>query len=179
MILYSVDTETTGTNPLECALREIALVPLDAGFMPDESKTPFVRTLRIPVNLADEGFKWHGLEPWIGDAPVDVHGELLAYLEPEFALLGRNVGSFDGVLLRRFCGEDVWKRCSYHYRDTSALQLACQDLGLLPAGRLSLKTLAEALALPWEGERHRAQADACMAAACYRSMLALLKGARS
>jgi DNA polymerase III epsilon subunit-like protein len=177
MMLYSLDVETTGLDPLTCKLREVALVPLDSEFNVAASAY-FNRRICLAPGEVDDAFNFHGIPADSGHPFREVQAELREFLRPlsSFALCGRNVAGFDAILLRRAVGQDVWNRCDYHMRDSAALQLAMQDAGLLPPGRLSLRTLMEALGLPWSGEAHRAYDDAVMEARVYAEMVKRLKG---
>lgn len=160
MQTYFLDTETTGLNPPEDALVEIAIV--------DEAGRPVINTLLNPGRPIGFATSIHGItDSMVAQAPVFDE----VWPQVKRLLSGQHVVIYNASFDRKF----------FPGKLECAAQISCAMLRFAPiygersAGYRSYRwqkliKAAEHIGYRWEGEAHRALADAKAARAVWHWM---------
>ena len=154
-----IDTETTGLDPKDQEILEIAIVALDG--------TVLLHTKVKPVNLASANEKAleinnYNEADW-ADAPTfdEIKGQVMEALKHKI-IVGQNPQFDRGFIVEALnrCGvEKAYRKLSYHTIDT--VTLAWEHLAPCGLNRLNLDAICDFLGVPLDREkRHGALADA-------------------
>jgi len=188
-LLCAVDIETTGLNPEEHDLLEIAIVPLAPNLEISKVIPPFDMIvlprdpdrykrnevlLRPNDTLADimtKGSEWHVVADLI-----EIWKEKLNLPERKKIIpLGHNFRGFDEKFIRYVMGNDFYESIfDYHVRDTMELGLYLNDVAdylrePIPFPKVDLTYMCGCLRIQ-NIRRHRALGDAVATAELYRRL---------
>ena len=182
-IFAAIDLETTGLDPNNCEVLEIAIVPLNPDFTISTDIPEFSCRIRAehPERADLTALNTNHLNPTEGEKLSDVRAELVQWAEENgitsITPLAHNL-AFDMAFMKAAFPE-FSRILSHHGRDSMRLALAMNDVfqaqeSDMRFGSVSLSSLK--LALGVEGEvQHHALEDAKDAAHVYRKLTSMLR----
>ena len=184
-IFAAIDLETTGLDPNNCEVLEIAIVPLNPDFTISTDIPEFSSRIRAehPERIDQKAIAVNKLNPTEGEKITDVHAELVQWAMENgitsITPLAHNL-KFDLDFMNSAFPE-FSRIFTHHGRDSMRLALSMNDVfqmqeADLRFGSVSLQALK--LALGVEGDvQHNALEDARDTAHVYRRLMALLRAA--
>ena len=182
-IFAAIDLETTGLDPNNCEVLEIAIVPLNPDFTVSTVIPEFACRIRAehPERADLTALNTNHLNPTEGEKIADVRAELVQWAAENgitsITPLAHNL-AFDMAFVKTAFPE-FSRIFTHHGRDSMRLALAMNDVfqaqeSDMRFGSVSLRSLK--LALGVEGEvQHHALEDAKDAAHVYRKLTSMLR----
>lgn len=174
--IVCIDTETTGLDVHKSRIVEISAVPLHPSFEIDTSIKPFSCLINpgeafLYNTQADEAFKINNISRETivqeGITYEEAKNRFIGWLK-SFADVCDPMGQnwmFDAGMLREMFGHsDYEKYFSRKVRDPKIVAQYINDAFQGTFENTSLNRIADALNIKWEGDAHRAYADAVVTA---------------
>ncbi len=184
-IFAAIDLETTGLDPNNCEVLEVAIVPLNPDFTISTDIPEFSCRIRAehPERADLTALNTNHLNPTEGEKMIDVRAELVQWAVENgitsITPLAHNL-AFDMAFMKTAFPE-FSRIFTHHGRDSMRLALSMNDVfhvqqSDMRFGSVSLQSLK--LALGVEGDvQHNALEDARDTAHVYRKLMALLRAA--
>ena len=184
-IFAAIDLETTGLDPNNCEVLEIAIVPLNPDFTISSDIPEFSCRIRAehPERAEQSALETNHLNPAEGEKLSDVRSELEQWAMENgittITPLAHNL-AFD-IAFMKAAFPEFSRIFTHHGRDSMRLALSMNDVFQVQEadmrfGSVSLQALK--LALGVEGDvQHNALEDARDTAHVYRRLMALLRAA--
>lgn len=185
----AVDVETTGLDPIESELIQIAILPLYRDFTVDESREPFcIRVKAFDPTDRDGAFAVNGLDASEGMDHYESIEAFIAWYErlqaqsPFYKIqpLGQNY-TFDLQFIRKWLGglKQYSQFFGRNYNDSKVLANSINDIYMAhglnePFIYSSLAALAERFGIE-NDEHHDAMNDAKVTAHIYRALLQIVR----